>query len=42
MTMDEVINVLSLQEETLQFNHYTNEDARQLEIMLVAERKKRG
>ena len=42
MTMDEVINVLSLQEEILQFNHFTNEDAWQLGIMLVAESKKRG
>ena len=40
MTMDEVINVLSLQEEILQFNHFTNEDAWQLGIMLVAESKK--
>lgn len=39
MTMDEVINVLSLQEEILQFNHFTNEDAWQLGIMLVAESK---
>ena len=33
MTMDEVINVLSLQEEILQFNHFTNEDAWQLVSM---------
>lgn len=42
MTMDEVINVLSLQGRVLQFNHFTNEDAWQLGIMLVAESKKRG
>lgn len=42
MTMDEVISVLCMQEEILQFNHFTNEDAWELGNMIVAEAKRRG
>lgn len=42
MTMDEVITVLSMQEEILQFSHFTNEDAWELGMMLVAESRRRG
>ena len=42
MTMDEVITVLSMQEEILQFSHFTNEDAWELGLMLVAESRRRG
>ena len=42
MTMDEVITGLSMQEEILQFSHFTNEDAWELGMMLVAETKRRG
>ena len=42
MTMDEVITVLSMPEEILQFSHFTNEDAWELGMMLVAESRRRG
>lgn len=42
MTMDEVITVLSMQEEILQFSHFTNQDAWELGMMLVAESRRRG
>lgn len=42
MTMDEVIAVLRMQEEILQFSHFTNEDAWELGMMLVAESRRRG
>ena len=42
MTIDEVITVLSMQEEILQFSHFTNEDAWELGMMLVAESRRRG
>ena len=42
MTVEEVITVLAMQEEILQFNHFTNEDAWELGNLLVAEAKKRG
>lgn len=42
MTVEEVITVLAMQEEILQFNHFTNEDAWALGNLLVAEAKKRG
>ena len=41
MAMDEVINVLRMQEEILQFTHFTNEDAWELGMMLVAESRRR-
>ena len=41
MTVEEVITVLAMQEEILQFNHFTNEDAWELGNLLVAEAKKR-
>lgn len=40
MNMEEVIKVLELQEDILQFNHFTNEDAWQVGTFLVAEAKK--
>lgn len=40
MTVEEVITVLTMQEEILQFNHFTNEDAWALGNLLVAEAKK--
>ena len=40
MTVEEVITVLAMQEEILQFNHFTNEDAWALGNLLVAEAKK--
>lgn len=39
MTVEEVITVLAMQEEILQFNHFTNEDAWELGNLLVAEAK---
>lgn len=42
MTIDELIAVLELQEEILQFAHFTNEDAWEVGNMLVAEAKRRG
>lgn len=42
MTIDEVITVLEMQEEILQFNHFTNEDAWELGNMIVTEAKRRG
>ncbi len=41
MTVEEVITVLAMQEEILQFNHFTNEDAWTLGTLLVAEAKMR-
>ena len=32
MTVEELIAMLEMQEEILQFNHFTNEDAWELEI----------
>lgn len=40
MTVEEVITVLAMQEEILQFNHFTNEDAWALGNLLVAESRK--
>ena len=42
MTIDEVISVLEMQEEILQFSHFTNADAWTLGNMLVAEAQRRG
>lgn len=42
MTIDEVISVLLMQEEILQFNHFTNEDAWELGNVIVHEAKRRG
>ncbi len=42
MTIEEVIAVLAMQEEILQFGHFTNEDAWALGNLIVAEARKRG
>ncbi len=42
MTIEEVITVLAMQEEILQFGHFTNEDAWALGNIIVAEARKRG
>lgn len=41
MTIDELLAMLEMQEEILQFNHFTNEDAWELGNVLVAEAKRR-
>ncbi len=41
MTIDELIAMLEMQEEILQFSHFTNEDAWELGCILVAEAKRR-
>ena len=41
MTIEELIAVLEMQEEILQFPHFTNEDAWELGNLLVAESKRR-
>ncbi|MGI6095498.1 MAG: heme-degrading domain-containing protein [Lachnospiraceae bacterium] len=42
MTIDEVMTILVMQEEILQFNHFTNEDAWELGNIIVQEAKRRG
>ena len=42
MTIEEVITVLAMQEEILQFGPFTNEDAWALGNLIVAEARKRG
>lgn len=42
MTMDELMKVLDMQEEILQFTHFTNADAWELGTMIVMEAKRRG
>ena len=42
MPIEEVITVLAMQEEILQFGHFTNEDAWALGNLIVAEARKRG
>lgn len=42
LTIDEAIEVLQMQEEILQFSHFTNEDAWELGNMIVATGKKLG
>jgi uncharacterized protein (UPF0303 family) len=42
MTIDEVIAVLEMQEEILQFNHFSNEDAWALGNIIVIEAKKKS
>lgn len=42
MTIEEVIKVLEMQEEILQFTHFTNDDAWELGNIIVSEAKKRG
>ncbi|RDU23305.1 heme-degrading domain-containing protein [Anaerosacchariphilus polymeriproducens] len=42
MTIEEVIKVLEMQEEILQFTHFTNDDAWELGSLIVTESKKRG
>ena len=41
MTIDELMAMLEMQEEILQFSHFTNEDAWELGNILVAEAKRR-
>lgn len=41
MTIDEAVKILEMQEEILQFTHFTNEDAWELGCMLVAEARRR-
>lgn len=41
MTIDELIAILEMQEEILQFTHFTNEDAWELGNVIVAEAKRR-
>ncbi len=41
-TMEELMKLLELQEEILQFTHFTNADAWELGNIIVAEAKKRG
>ena len=41
-TMEEVMKLLELQEEILQFTHFTNEDAWELGHLMVNEAKKRN
>lgn len=40
-TLEEVMKILELQEEVLQFTHFTNADAWELGSLIVAEAKKR-
>jgi len=40
-TAEEVLNVLKMQEEILQFTHFTNDDAWELGKLMVSEAKKR-
>ena len=42
MTIQELIKVLEMQEEILQFSHFTNEDAWMLGNIIVAEAKRRA
>lgn len=42
MTISEVVKVLEMQEEILQFSHFTNADAWALGSMMVAEAQRRG
>ncbi len=41
MTIDEAITVLEMQEEILQFSHFTNEDAWELGCIIAAEAKRK-
>lgn len=41
MIMDELLTMLEMQEEILQFSHFTNEDAWELGSIIVSEIKKR-
>lgn len=42
MTMNELIKVLEMQEEILQFSHFTNADAWELGSMILLEARRRG
>ncbi|MDD3219961.1 MAG: heme-binding protein [Lachnospiraceae bacterium] len=42
MTMEEALKILEMQEEILQFSHFTNSDAWELGCMMVLESKRRG
>ncbi len=42
MTIEQVMEVLEMQEEILQFSHFTNADAWTLGTMLVSEAQRRG
>lgn len=41
MTMDELIKVTEMQEEILQFSHFTNSDAWELGNLIVLEARRR-
>ena len=41
MTIDELIAMLEMQEEILQFSHFTNEDAWELGSILTSEARRR-
>ena len=42
MTMDELMIVLDMQEDILQFTHFTNADAWELGTMILMEARRRG
>ena len=42
MTMDELMKVLDMQEDILQFTHFTNADAWELGTMILMEARRRG
>ena len=42
MTMEELLKVLEMQEEILQFSHFTNEDSWALGCQIVAEAARLG
>lgn len=42
LKIDELLKILEMQEEILQFTHFTNADAWELGTMIVAEAKRRG
>ena len=41
MTMDELMKVLDMQEDILQFTHFTNADAWELGTMILMEARRR-
>ena len=42
MTIDELLAILTMQEEVLQFSHFTNSDAWEVGVCIVAEAKRRN